>query len=71
MCILFLYGKSNQVDSNVLDSAAKTVNKFNSEIESYNNSPKAKMNTEFYAADIFRENCRSEPMSNKPFKRSE
>jgi len=53
MCILFLYGKSDQVDSNVLDLAAKTVNKFNSEIESYKNSPKAKMNTEFIRSGYF------------------
>jgi hypothetical protein len=53
MCMLFLYAKSSQVDNNVLDLATKTVNKFNLEIESYKNSPKAKMNTEFIRSGYF------------------
>ena len=53
MCMLFLYGKSSQVDNNALDLATKTVNKFNLEIESYKNSPKAKMNTEFIRSGYF------------------
>lgn len=53
MCILFLYAKSSQVDNNALDLATKTVNKFNLEIESYRNSPKAKMNTEFMRSGYF------------------
>jgi hypothetical protein len=53
MCILFLYEKSDKVDNNVLDLATKTVNKFNLEIESYKNSAKAKMNTEFIRSGYF------------------
>jgi hypothetical protein len=53
MCILFLYGKSSKVDNNALDLATKTVNKFNLEIESYKNSPKAKMSTEFIRSGYF------------------
>jgi hypothetical protein len=53
MCILFLYGKSSQVDNNALDLATKTVSKFNLEIENYKNSPKAKMNTEFIRSGYF------------------
>ncbi len=56
MCILFLYGKSSEFDNSgyeSLDLATKTVNKFLWEIESYKNSSKTKMNTEFIRSGYF------------------
>jgi hypothetical protein len=56
MCIFFLYGKSSEFDNSgyeSLDLATKTVNKFLLEIESYKDSSKTKMNTEFIRNGYF------------------